>query len=508
MQPLTLKYSRIKQSHVLFFTSGVCFLLLLVLTGIPGYFWSPPQGIHFSRHIDSFSYSYYYFSEHSGFFHPGNFNLESINGRCASEFPIMYYITSLLYLFFGVNFWTLKIITILMLFLGFLYCVKMVFLLCENLILSVLLTTLFFTSTVILYYGTFYLPDIHALGFLMVSLYYFFLYFKFQEKRHLLKLYIFITLSALLKASFFYYGCIFLVMILLISKREKIRHGQNILFFFLSLIIIASWYVYANRYNFANNAWYYTLSPKPFWKESRERITLALGFISNYWYSKYYFQSTFHFFFLTFLLGIFYVRKISLYLVLFFSLISLSLLYASLFLTQFIHHDYYFIAIVPAIIIIVTLSLISIVKNIPNKLILSCVYISLLVITILSANYAKLNLHRRYSNNFDSFSAPRYLLYGANDYLDSIGVSKESKFLVIGDRSQNGSLAFLRRFGWIYPNFQRDTINRNTNLKVADYLVVLRPSVNTIPKNIQEKLKNCDKYVYYNNYIYSLKNYK
>ena len=402
---------------------------------------------------------------------------------------------------------SLKVFTLIMLFIGFLYCVKIIYLLSDSLFLGLSLSGLFFSSTVILYYANLYLPDIHSFSLSIVGVYYFFMYLRTKESKHLFLLYCFVTLASLLKASFYYYECTFLVMVHLAQKREGLKFVKNWSLFLVSSIVVFSWYIYVKDYNLENNAWYYTTSPRPFWKYPKEKVIQALEFISGYWYTKYYFQSTFHFFLGVLIVGFFYGwrKKFNICLVL--VLLFFNLIYLSLFLTQFIHHDYYFIVIVPSIIIAITLFFINIWDRFNGTVSRWVLKAIVLILTLLSLNYAKLNLHRRYVNSVDQYSIVRYELNGVNHFLDSLKVPMNSKFLVIGDKTQNGSLSFLNRFGWIYPNFDINFEKMSANIAVADYLVILKPSDNPVPIKIKSGLETCEKFVYYNNYIYCLKNY-
>ena len=458
--------------------------------------------------MDSFAFSEYYFLNGNKLFSPGNLNLQSIDGRCASEFPIVYYIASLTYSIFGLNFVSLKIITLLLLFFGFLFCIKTILLLSNELLTSFILGSLFFSSTVILYYGSLYLPDVHAFSLCLISFYFFISYTKTLKGSDLIFLYLFITLATLLKASFYYYNCVFFLLLVFLSKSLNVKINKNVIYFILSTVIIAAWYFFVRKYNELNFAYYYTTKPRPFWEYSHDKILQTFYSISVYWYSKYYFQSTFHFFYSAVLIYIFFIKKLKLELWLILLLAVFSGIYFCLFLIQFIDHDYYFIALIPSIIAIVSVSFVNIRKRFKNKILDYSLTVFILILTLLSLNYAKLNLHRRYTNNLDSYSIVRYQLNKAEDFLDAMKIAESSKFLVIGDRSQNGSLVLLNRFGWTYANFHTDSSSIKSNLSMADYLVVLKPSENRVPQDILDGLKNCDRFSYNSNYIFSLKNYR
>ena len=504
MQKLKLnKQNQISYSIIIF--SAISFLFIYFFTNIYFYLWYPPQGIHFSRQTDSLSFSTYFYLTGNHIFEPGNLNLDSSFGKCAAEFPIIYYFTSILYDFFGYNFYIHKSVTIVFLFIGFLFCNKSIFLLGNSIITTVFLSILFFSSTVILYYGSLYLPDIPAFSLTIVGFYFFLLYQKNQIKKDLVFMFFFLTLSSLIKASFYYYEFVFFIVIILNLQNKKIKSNLNILCFFISSVIIFSWYYYAILYNNFNHANHYSTSPVPFWKDSKERIMMAYDMVLNYWYSKYYFQSTMHFFLVTILVYTIFIKKNLADIILILLLLLSTCIYFSLFLVQFIDHDYYFIVNVPFIIITISIFYFNIEKRIKNIYMKFITTLFLITLSLLSLNYAKLNLHRRYTNNIDSFSVVGYQLSNVNKFLDSLKIKKDAKFIVIGDKTKNGSLVFLNKFGWTYENFNHKQTEIIYNFSNADYLVVLSPSKNRIPKIFFQKLYRCKKYNYLNNDIYSLK---
>jgi hypothetical protein len=219
-------------------------------------------------------------------------------------------------------------------------------------------------------------------------------------------------------------------------------------------------------------------------------------------------MTTFHFFFAVFLFYILFLKKKRADLLLIIFLILASVIYMGLFLIQFIHHDYYFIAVIPSIILIVSIANIDFLKKIKSIALKNMVCLLILILSLVSLNFAKLNMHRRYTNNIDFSSIVHYQLRDANVLLDSLDIKKYSKFIVVGDRTQNGSLVLLNRFGWTYANFNQDFGSLKTNLPFAQYLLVLKPSANKLPEELRKDLSHCQVINFRNNSIYNLQNYK
>ncbi len=494
------------QKNKIFLSGLLGFLFVIIFTGLCNYFNEPPQGIHFARQMDSFSFSEYFYLKTYNLFTPGNLNLQSVGGKCGSEFPIIYYIAGLTYKFLGVNFFSLKILSLVVFFIGFIFCLKFIYLLSDSLALSLALTCLFYSSTVLLYYSDLFIPDVHAFSLLMVSFYYYLLYIKLYNKKHLVWMYLIMTFVCLLKVSFLYYDFIFFITIFLANRKLR-SNRNNFLYFSISVLAVVAWYFYIRVYNGENFSYYYTTSIKPFWKYPNEKIRQALSFITSYWYPKYYFQSTFHFLLSINLIYLLFLKKEKWQILMIVTMIVSSLFYISLFLIQFIHHDYYIIAALPSLIFISAISFNQIFRRFGNKVWKTILIVVVFILAFLSLNYAKLNLYRRYTDNIDRSSIVRFQISGINSFLKQESINEKAKFIVVGDRTQNGSLVFLNRFGWTYPDFKLDPGSLISNLPLADYLLVLEPSANRIPDKIRTNLEKCPKMIYNSNHIYDLKNY-
>ena len=126
--------------------------------------------MHFMRQTDSLSFVSQYFNNGFHFFEPQLFNLKNIDGRAACEFPILYYITSLLYIIIGKKLFLLKFIHLIISFTGLFYVYRLSYLILKDYVYSILIALFLCTSTVFNFYAFNYLPDAPALGFVFVVL--------------------------------------------------------------------------------------------------------------------------------------------------------------------------------------------------------------------------------------------------------------------------------------------------------------------------------------------------
>ena len=226
-----------------------------------------------------------------------------------------------------------------------------------------------------------------------------------------------------------------------IKKRVK-----NYLAFLFAFILIGIWYVFIIVYNKENNTNYFLTHITPIWSLTSDKISLVMDYIYNYWYTKYYYESTLHFILGLTIVSLFFIRNSNRTLLIIASSTLLgSIIYFVLFYAQFEAHDYYFITLIPAIILISVNSFISLRNRFPK--ILNSIYakLAIFVLLILSLNYAKEKLENRYDKPYDIFSSIGKQLNGADNFLVDIEVGKNSTFIVIGDHTPNGSLYFMNR---------------------------------------------------------------
>jgi hypothetical protein len=82
-------------------------------------------------------------------------------------------------------------------------------------------------------------------------------------------------------------------------------------------------------------------------------------------------------------------------------------------------------------------------------------------LAVLSLNYGKLNLQRRYNNNKDDkFAKIGIVLKDTRKYIDSSGISANAKFIVVTDYTPNGSLYFLNRPGWTISDTSKEALKK------------------------------------------------
>jgi hypothetical protein len=180
----------------------------------------------------------------------------------------------------------------------------------------------------------------------------------------------------------------------------------------------------------------------------------------------------------------------------------LMIVYLLMFFKQFKDHDYYFLPIVPYFFILCCIVLNGLFDKFKSSVVRVLITLVVFGIAIAGFNYTELNVYRRFTNSLDKFSKPSYQLRGADKFLDSLQVPRNSRMFVVGDHTMNGSLVMMNRFGWTFYEFPAD-LGKITN-KEAEYLVILEPSQHAVPETLKKRLRDCRKYNYFGNLIYAL----
>lgn len=463
------------------------FLLLLIavylLIDYQTILFLSPQGIHFIRQTDSLSFAANYFSNGFHFFQPRVFNLQSLDGKAACEFPVLYYIAALLYQLFGEKEFILRSITVIIASSGYFFLFRLLHVLLKDLVYALAFTFLFISSTVLLYYTNNFLPDASALGFTLIGWYYFYDFFQHREKRGaLLAGFLFFTLASLLKVTYFanpvaaVFACIVFDFSQGMGSKGSLKNNVfPFALFSLSLLFVLAWNVFVYYYNKASHDTYFLIHANPIWSLNKAERDFTWDHVTVYWYHSYYYHRTFQFFGVIIVAGTLFLRK-SEKIILIPAIISAmgSLSYFLLFFAQFKAHDYYFMAIIPTVVFLVINGFVAVRNRFPRLVNHFVPKLVLIALCILSLKFARERLVERYTDTAsDMYAVIGHQLSGTRQYLDSIGIPGKAKFIVVTDQSPNGGLYFLNRPGWnvIDTTQAGRTAIRNYIGQGADYIL-------------------------------------
>ena len=336
----------LNQTSFQFFLATLVMGLLFFFLGFADVFFEGPHGIHFFRQTDSLSFASQYFNKGIEFFQPRVFNLENVDGRAACEFPIMYYLSALLYQFTGNHSFVLKSLNLLGVFAGLLAVFKLADRILRDKIYSALIALFIFTSTVFCYYSFNYLPNAPALGFTFLAWYFFYEYISTERIQDGNYSAFFFSLAGLIKVTYLI-NPLTAICVLIGSKYFKYElpidssKRKRVSIWFIGVLVLPLfWNLYMLYFNKINESTSFLTTALPIWKLSSQEIFEVADYMWNYWYNKYFAHASFHFLVaITLISFALYKRASSILLlhvvVLFFG----SLSYAVLFYPKFLDHD-------------------------------------------------------------------------------------------------------------------------------------------------------------------------
>lgn len=484
--------SLLNKTWVQFLLFLIILTVLFFFLGLWEIFFSGPRGIHYMRQTDSLSFASQYFNTGYNFFEPKLFNLKNIEGNAACEFPITYYLTALLYSIFGKNVLILKLLNFIILNLGVFCVFKLSYLLLKDYIYASLITLLLFTSTVFNFYSFNYLPDTPALGLIFSGWFFIFKYLNNKNVKTLILSFLLFTIGSLIKVTYLInpLTIIGLALFSLLFKKynliPKVTVNKIIFWGVIGLCIVLIWNTYMLYYNTINDSNSFNTKSLPIWNLPIDWIVEVWGYMTNYWYTKYFAQSSFHFIFIILLFPIIFFKKSNYRLSMLTLILFLgSLSYFLLFYSQFKDHDYYFLAFFPVIIFIL-INGVNTLQNISkNKYLHLGIKIVLAVITISGINYSRMKLENRYQVVLDDFTKISLLIDENKEMIENFNFPIDSKFIIGPDLCQNGGLFYLNRMGWNILKEEEITIDKINHYKDlgADYLLLISDEHKFLPTN-------------------------
>ncbi|NUM50161.1 MAG: glycosyltransferase family 39 protein [Flavobacteriales bacterium] len=473
-----------------------------------------PQPYHQWRQADCLSLTYNYYDGTAGFFEPAihqYFSDENTSGKSAGEFPLLYYAMAKMWQVFGQSEFLYRMFTYLLCFISLFALYKLLQELLENKFYAYIISLLVITSPVIAYYSINFLTDVPAFNLVLLGWYYYYQYFKRRKKYLFLISVLFFALGALLKISagmsliaLFGIYCIEYLLVLLKFRKPTVLHYKLYEFslFFLSFLMIAAWYLYAEHYNSLHGGKYTFNGFWPVWEMDSANINRVLGFAKDFMIHQVFSFPTLIILFLMQLLLL--LKKHNL----FFALLNLFLfigvlLYLILWFNALDNHDYYLInpiilplAVITSFLFFLKEKYIHVFRSLSFKILLSL----LLVFNIV---YASNNLKMRHWNVFSlekskllpiAFKSEvdfwDYIRWGVNtnfytieDYNRSIGIKPNDVVISLPDNSINISLYLMNQKG--YNNFVNKLSDSTAIIQRihlgAKYLFISDSSVFSLP---------------------------
>lgn len=437
-----------------------------------------PQSVHMWAMCDRGSVARNYAQESMNFFQPRVHEAKNGEGICGMEFPIMNYSAAIFYKLFGFNELWYRLLMFIVYSFGLVAAYYTTGYFLNNVLNRILVTAIFASSPVLTYYAANFIPDTAALGFTMLSWFFFFKWRDKGKKYSIMLFFLFLSLAVLVKITAAIGAIILLgaTLFSLIFKNFKFDFGRVKKGLLLSVLLISlslafGWIQYSKYLNEKYGLSVFlmrTMTPS-----SWEEVVKTLKHVNEIWVQFYFSKPLYLLLLVGFLVFAFYIKRVS------FDLRFISLCYlcgvvsfAYLMLIQFNDHDYYIITLLPLIYFIILSSFQVFEKVSMNLSIKKSIPVLFILILLFNMNFNRKHQEFRMSEHCWLFDWARYVPYQeVEPYIKEIGLNRNNKAIAICDYSPNIALYFLNLKGWSVADVAPDeSIQRALEFKPA-YLI-------------------------------------
>jgi hypothetical protein len=495
-------------------TQNIIFLSLLVFISLLyGYHKSivkGPYSIHQWRQVDGLSYAQNFHKGDASFFESEvHWLSEEGNGKTVSEFPIIYYLVSILWTIFGKSHIWLRVINVLLVYIGLFSLFKISMDLVKSFFWACFIPIFLFTSPILIYYGNNFLMNAPAFGLALTGASLLIRYFFIKNKQKYLYWGVFVfVLAGLLKVT----ALISLVAILavwlinIISKQKifkfknennKYRIIETIAFLFITIIVFI-WYKYTSSYNAQNISGMFLQDIFPIWDLDKEAINdILLNLYHNL--VPYYFNITALSVIFGLFVSLFFMKKyISKYM---FAIVIITLigiiLFMLLWFKAFTVHDYYMINLLIFIPFVLLTFITALSKTKMSFLlynrkfkIFTCIALAFLIYNSAIKTRIRYDANQFWvkhsviveKSNIDywkwyhwNYTTTYKALESITPYLRSLNIEREDRVISIPDQSPNITLYLMDQRGYTdfgYSGYQgKERIEHFISLG-AKYLII------------------------------------
>ena len=424
---------------------------------LPDLLLSQPFGLHYIRQTDSLAFVEYFSLGKGNLLQPGTLDLNTgpDEGRTAGEFPIMYWLASVIDQACGRSTNSLRLLNFLLVVVGHAFFVQGVFKLTGRALLALGIGCCLWGSSVVAYYSCNFLPDAAAYGLALAGWGVFISTIASNGPQLNFPVAIALTLAGLIKATASMHLIAIGATCLFLSSRKpglSLRDWKrSAIMLALGLATIATWHFWVIQYNSLHQAKYFLTSAAPIWSLSDERIAIIIDLIVRHWWTDYLHPSMWHALAIILLVALIRFRHVSEAVMTGIVLMSAgSTAFLLLFFEKFADHDYYALHMMP----LVGLLLLGggqAILSYNRAWVTTGLLMGLWGLAIASISLAHHDLGRRNRSKPDSYSRTGQLLMEYDESREALPTS--AKVVVLGDNTPNGALSRIRRQGWSFPGY-------------------------------------------------------
>ncbi|MDF2438810.1 MAG: hypothetical protein K0Q95_3186 [Bacteroidota bacterium] len=455
----------------------IMFLILLSVVLYHSTIYLFPSFIHAWTQSDRYAIALQFLENGFDLFHPATYNLQTVDGITRVDFPLNEFIVAILMKITGTTapvVFRLYTLTISIIGMVFLYLLTKRTTGSE--IKSWLLVLFVFLSPVYVYYQAGFIPSIPAISSVFVAYYYFFLYREKHLKNHLYLCVLFFLLAALMRLPFTVFLVAVAIQQLFVSVKRKIFLKKEALMFGLAFLIIIAYYLYNTHLGrLYGNMFLDSFKPA---KDLQEFKAIVLE-MYDHWSFHYFTIWHYILMFILVLISVLtfyrrrsYIEEDKKYWFQLFIVSCGMIIYFLLMSSQFYAHDYYFL---DSFFIPVILLLLCVIKNLPvqtqNQKSAWTAAFGIAVILFFFAN-KKTQAERYTSGPWDRAEITHRNFIGTEKFLDSVGIDKNAKILVIDAYTTNAPLILMNRKGYTLMGTSRENIRVALQWCKWDYIAI------------------------------------
>lgn len=455
-----------------------------------------PSFIHAWSQTDRYALALGFVNNDLDFFHPETFiynkqfphrwNFPYETTITSVDFPILEYVVAIVMKITGVTSpFIFRICSLIAAFIGLFFLYKLAFLMTNDWIKSIFIVAVAMTSPVYAYYFNGFIPSIPAFTFMVIAYYFYFKYLNNNEKNSFNVAILFCTLSMLTRSSFAVAYIAILCFEFLRMLRKEASFVGKIFPILISFAIILSYYLW-NRHLASENGSLFLgkLMLAKNWEDFVYRITRAkdnwmFHYFTNlhYWIFAFIIASSLFCFVLNFIkkkkedvverngasLSLWWLCCI-----LFFG----NICFFVAMVKQFPNHDYYFIdTFFLPILLLIVLSLNALPKITNYRQAVPAVTLLILFIVFMLKDVKEMQVKRRAQWRGPESERTIRNYRGAEQYLDSLNISKDAKILTLYAYPQNTPFILMNRKGYTEMYDKEEMIKTGLSFDY-DYLVV------------------------------------
>jgi hypothetical protein len=422
-----------------------------------------PFGPHSWRQTDSCAFVQNYFNDGMNFFQPRfHHNIFGEGLGSPSEFPILYYISAMIWQVFQPHDGVLRLVNFFLLGVGYFSISRLTLHLTSDLFYALAVPLLLMGSPILAYYGFNYIPNTPALGLTFTGVLFFYYFFKTENQKWLILSCGTFLFAGLLKVTVLI-PFITIIIIFFLEKTNLVKFKKegkifkngwkNAPLFFSVFAIIGAWIFWVKYYNELHSCTIFITKTRPIWSLVEPAITETWHWIIRDGAPDYYHRITRYVVFGTTFFLLFFLRKKQPKLLYVFNLfIFLGMVGTFLvFYRQFFIHEYYAIEMMvfPASVFITSAYLL---KNefpkIGNHIFTKIIIAAFVIFNLYNAQQSVKSKYENayiFNKNYEPTTAKKL---EARAFLKNLGIEYPQNVISIPDISPNYTLNYFNLKGW------------------------------------------------------------